>query len=38
MMVHGVSQCGLTLDIAVLIGVTAVLIILGGYLYPRVAT
>lgn len=38
MLAHGVSQLGLGLDFAVLFIATTLLIILAGYLYPRVVT
>lgn len=37
MLGSGMSPGGLTLDFAVLLAVTAVLVVIGGWLYPRVA-
>jgi len=38
MLAGGASQYGLISDFCILIAVTSLLVILGGWLYPRVAT
>lgn len=38
MLVGGASAFGLALDLLVLLGATALLTVIGGWLYPRVAT